>query len=79
MECFILPLQQIYHMMYAIKNVNHNSDVIMNAMASQITGVSSACSVVCSDADQRKYQSSVLLAFVRGIHPWAVDSLMKGQ
>ena len=40
-------------------------DVIMSAMASQITGVSIVCSIVCSDADQRKNQSPTSLAFVR--------------
>ena len=30
------------------------------------------------DADQRKHQSSVWLAFVRGIHRWPVNSLHKG-
>ena len=40
----------------------------MGAMASQITGISIVYSTVCSDADQRKYQSSALLAFVKGIH-----------
>ena len=46
----------------------HYNDVIMSAMTSQITGVSMVCSTVCSDADQRKQQSSASLAFVRGIH-----------
>ena len=32
----------------------HYSDVIMSAMVSQLTGVSSVCSTVCSGADQRK-------------------------
>ena len=36
----------------------------MSTMASQITGVSILYSTVCSDADQRKHQSSVSLAFV---------------
>ena len=45
-------------------------DVIMSAMASQITGVSMVCSTVCSGADQRIHQSSASLAFVRGIHRW---------
>ena len=40
----------------------HYSDVIMSSMASQTTGVSIVCSTVCSD--QRKQQSSPLLAFV---------------
>ena len=52
----------------------HNSVVRMNAMVSQITGVSTACSADCSGADQRKRQSSASLAFVMGIHRWPVDS-----
>ena len=46
----------------------HYSDIIMSMMASQITGVSIVCSTVGSGTDQRKHQSSVSLAFVRGIH-----------
>ena len=42
-------------------------------MASQITSVSIVCSV-CSGAVQRKHQSSVSLAFMRGIQRWPVDS-----
>ena len=52
----------------------HYSDVIMNTMASQITGVSTVCSNFCSCADQRKHRISASLAFVRGIHWWPVDS-----
>ena len=37
----------------------------MGAMASQITSLATICSNVYSDADQRKHQSSVSLAFVR--------------
>ena len=44
------------------------SDVIMGAIASQITGVSIVNLTVCSDVDQRKHQSSASLAFVMGIH-----------
>ena len=40
------------------------SDAILSAMVSQITGVSSVCSTVCSGADQRKHQSSTSLAFL---------------
>ena len=40
----------------------------MNAMASQIAGVSIVCSTVRPGADQRKHQSSVALAFLREIH-----------
>ena len=36
----------------------------MSTMASLTTGVSIAFSAVCSGADQRKHQSSALLAFV---------------
>ena len=41
------------------------SDVIISAMASQITGVSIVYSTVCSGADQRKHQSSPSRAFGR--------------
>ena len=40
----------------------------MGTMASQITSLAIVYSTVYSGADQRKYQSSVSLAFVRGIH-----------
>ena len=46
----------------------------MNAMTSQITGVSIVCLTVGSGADQRKHQNSASLAFMRGIHRWPVDS-----
>ena len=54
------------------------SDVIMSAMATLITGVSIVYSTVCSSTDQRKYQSSALLALVRGIHRFPVYSPHKG-
>ena len=56
----------------------HYGDVILSAMASQITGISIVHSTVCSGADQRKHQSSASLAFVRGIHWWPVNSPHKG-
>ena len=59
-------------------NCHHYSDVIMSAMASQITSVSMVCSAVWSSADQRKHQSSASLAFVRGIQQWLVDFPHKG-
>ena len=58
---------------------SHYSDVMMSALASQITGVSVVCLTVCSGADQRKHQSSASLAFVRGIHRWQVDPPHKGK
>ena len=36
----------------------------MSTVASQITGASTVYATVCSDADQRKHQSSASLAFV---------------
>ena len=46
----------------------HNYDVIMGAMASQITSLTIVYSTVYSGADQRKHQSSASLAFVWGLH-----------
>ena len=48
-------------------------DVIMGAIASQITSLTIIYSTVHSDADQRKHQSSASLAFVRGIHRGPVN------
>ena len=53
------------------------SDVIMSPMASELIGVL----IVCSTLVQALYktrQSSALLAFVRGIHRWSVNSPHKG-
>ena len=54
--------------------VLHYTDVIMGIFASQITSLTIVSSTVYSDADQRKYQSSASLAFVRGIHRRPVNS-----
>ena len=54
------------------------NNVIMSAMASQITNLTIVYSTVYSGADQRKHQSSASLAFVRGIHRWPMNSLHKG-
>ena len=56
----------------------HYNSVIMGAMASQITSLTIVYSTVYSVTDQRKYQSSALLAFGRGIHRWPVNSPHKG-
>ena len=53
---------------------NHYSDVIMGAIASQITSLTIVSSTVYSGADQRKHQSSASLAFVWGIHRGPVNS-----
>ena len=60
----ILPQTTIYHY----------SDVIMDAIASQITSLTIVYSIDYSDVDQRKHQSSASLAFVRGIHRRPVNS-----
>ena len=52
----------------------HCGDIMMSAMASQMTGVSIVCLTVCWGAGQRKRQCSASLAPVRGIHQWPVDS-----
>ena len=52
----------------------HYRDVIMSGIASQITGLSIVYSTVYSGADQRTYQSSVSMAFARGIHRCPVNS-----
>ena len=46
----------------------HYDDVIMSAIASQITSLTIVYSTVYSGADQRKHQSSASLAFVWGSH-----------
>ena len=48
---------------------SHYSDVIMIAMASQITSLTIVYSTDYSGADQRKHQSSASLAFVTGEFP----------
>ena len=57
---------------------HHYSDVIMGTMASQITSLTIVYSTDYSNICQRKHQSSASLAFVRGIHWWAVNSPHKG-
>ena len=51
----------------------HYNDIIMSAMASQITGVSIVYLTVISGADQRKHRSFASLAFARGIHRSPVE------
>ena len=58
-------------------NVIHYNDVIMSAMASQITSLTIVYWTVYSGADQGKYQSLASLSFVRGIHRWPVNSPYK--
>ena len=71
--CIIPPHWKLWYLKYL-----HYNDVTMRAMASQITGISTDCSTVCSGTHHRKHQSSASLAFVRGMHRRPVDSLRKG-
>ena len=59
-------------------HLSHYSDILVSAMASQITGVLMVGWTICSGADQRKHWSSESLAFVKGIHRWPVNSPHKG-
>ena len=52
----------------------HYGDVIMGAIASQITSLTIVYSTVYSDADQRKHQSPASLAFAWGIQRGPVNS-----
>ena len=52
----------------------HYTDVIMDAIASQITSLTIVYSTFYLGADQRKHQSSASLAFVRGIRRGLVNS-----
>ena len=62
-----------------IKDINkHYNDVIMGAMATQITSLPIVYSTVYSRRRSKKHQSSASLAFVRGIHRWPVNSPHKG-
>ena len=56
-------------------SITHYSDVIIGAMASQITSLKIIYSTVYSDADHRKHQSSAFTGIcVRGIHRGPVNS-----
>ena len=59
-------------------DLHHYNDVIMSAMASQITSLMIVYSTVYSGADEKRHQNSASLAFVRGIHRWPVNSPHKG-
>ena len=58
---------------------SHYIDVVMTTMPSQFTSLTVVYSTVYSDADQRKHQSSVSLAFVWGIHRDRWIHRTKGQ
>ena len=56
----------------------HYNDVMMGAMTSQINSLTGVYLTVYSGIDQRRHEISASLAFVRGIHPWAVNYPHKG-
>ena len=74
----ILKIHTLWPYYVCVLIAQHYNDVIMSTMTSQITGFLIAYSNVCSGSDQRKYQSSVSLASVRGIHRWPVNFTHKG-
>ena len=71
---FVIHVDAEYSLATIIK---HYTDVIMGAMASQITSLTIVYLSVYSGRDQRKHQSSASLAFVLGIHRWPVNSPQK--
>ena len=80
---YVITLHILTHVSYhsaVPKDIIHHNDVIMSAMASQITSLKIVYSTVYSTvyADQRKHQSSASMAFVQGIHRWPVILLHKG-
>ena len=63
-----------YHFVTSEGQAWHYNDVIMGAIASQITSLTIVFSTVYLDTDQRNYQSSASLAFAWGIHRRSVNS-----
>ena len=70
----VIHRYRIYLWWYSWMILSHYNGVIMSAMASQITSLTSVYSTVFSGSDEIKHQSSASLAFVRGIHRSPVNS-----
>ena len=51
----------------------------MGTIASEITSLTIVYTIIYSDADQRKHQTSTSLAFVRGIHRGPVNGEFTAQ
>ena len=64
----------IYHNVLEHLGQQHYIDVIMTTMASQSASLMVVYSIVYSDADQRKHQSSASPAFVWGNHRGPLNS-----
>ena len=75
---YMQPIIPSYYSLTGMTFLHHYGDVIMSAMASQITSLRIVCSPIYSGADQRKHQSSSSLVFVQGIQHWPVNSSHKG-
>ena len=71
---FEIILTRSYSRNIVEKTIVHYNDVIMDTIPSQITSLTIVYSIVYSDADQRKHQSSASLFFVWGIHRGPVNS-----
>ena len=61
-------LRDVSYFNAILLTIYHYSDVIMCAMASQITSLTIVYSIVYSCADHRKHQSSASLAFMHGYY-----------
>ena len=71
----LVPSVALSHCLNCSRLFNkHYDDVIMGAIASQITSLTIVYLTVYSGADQIKHQSSASLAFVWGIHREPVNS-----
>ena len=79
MPCFPHPLLFNLILILILIHPSHYIDVIMTTIASQITSLTVVYSIVYSDADQRKHQSSASLASVWGSHRDRWVPRTKGQ
>ena len=70
---YIVPFAVLWYGSVQV-DFTHYGDVIMDAIASQITSLTIDYSIVYSDADQRKHHNSPSLAFGRGIRRRPVHS-----
>ena len=73
-EDALIPL----YLMHNMKDLIHYSEVMMDAIASQITILPIVYSTVYSGTHQLKHPSSASLVFVPGIQRWPVNSPHKG-
>ena len=64
----IVKFKYLLTLRYPCLSAQHYSGVMMGAMASRIASLTVVYSTVYSAADEKTHQSSVSLAFVRGIH-----------